>query len=67
MLKSLGTCENDAARSMQDICDSEIPCFRCWALEILKARACNPAHCETLTEWLFQTAGFEPETLSEAL
>jgi len=34
----------------------EVPCFRCLFMEDLKARACKPADCEKLAEWLFSEA-----------
>jgi len=34
----------------------ELPCFRCLFMEDLKARACKPADCEELSQWLFREA-----------
>lgn len=34
-----------------------LPCFRCLFMEELKARACNPAQCNDLLEYLFHEIG----------
>jgi len=31
----------------------DVPCFRCLFMENLKARACKPADCEELSQWIF--------------
>jgi hypothetical protein len=35
----------------------EVPCFRCFFMENLKARGCKPEDCEALLERLFRETG----------
>jgi len=48
--------EKNLYMDKQKATSMEVPCFRCLFMEDLKARACKPADCEELSQWLFREA-----------